>query len=120
MSNSRHSADRAVNILGGIVVVYVWAFVFSGVIAVGLTEGYSLDARWLFLVVPFAASLVMIAGLKTRTTNPRRGLGLIAVALIGPCIWFWFLPFYGPLAIATLVVAATNTPRKKPTAVAIT
>lgn len=112
MPLSPRSANRAINILGGIVVVYVWGFVFSGLIYLTVTGELVADGRLAFMIVPFAASLIMLAGLKTRLTNPRRGLHLIAVALIGPCIWFWFLPFYGPLAIATLVVAITNTPRK--------
>jgi len=118
MSLSPHSANRAINILGGIVVVYVWGFVFSGIIYLTVTGELSADGRLAFMIVPFAASLVMLAGLRARATNPRRGLHLISVALIGPCIWFWFLPFYGPLAIATLVVTITNTPRKNSTAIA--
>ena len=118
MSLSPHTANRAINILGGIVVAYVWGFVLSGVIYIGVTEGYSADLRWLFLAVPFVASLIMIAGLRARSTNPRRGLHLIGVALVGPCVWFWFLPFYGPLAIATLVITVANTPRKNQPSVA--
>lgn len=117
MSLSKSNTNRLLNVLGGAVVAFSW---FPPVVLVALwlfgsvpDTDASLQMRTFFVGVPLLTSVALVIGLRIRSRSPQRGLRLIVVGVLGPAIWFWFLPIYAPVMIAIIALAVSATPRKK-------
>jgi hypothetical protein len=124
MSISTTTATRLLNSLGVLVILYVWGLILGDAFFFTPTEdeiGLELLPFLVWGLPPLLASIAMGAGLLTRDRNPRRAFRLIVAGAIGPAVWFWMLPIYAPVAIATIAIATIVTPRKKarPTAAAV-
>ena len=122
MSKQQLPPNRALTVLGGLTIAYVWFIVL-----VVLREYYVFpwaedDAtRGQMIVwgaVPVASTVLMAVGLKLRSRSPRTALKLIVAGAVGPIVWFWMIWLYGPLMIATIAVAVNSTPRKPSPAMA--
>ena len=114
MSLSNTTTNRLLTTLGVLVIVYVWGVILLDAFFFPAAEdenGWKLKV--LFGIGPVAATIALAIGLRIRAKAPRRGFRLIAAGAIGPAIWFWMLPIYAPLMIATIMVATLATPRKK-------
>jgi hypothetical protein len=124
MSISTTTASRLLNILGALTILYVWGLILGDAFVFTPAEdeiGLELLPFLVWGLPPVLGSIAMGVGLLTRDRNPRRAFRLIVAGSIGPAVWFWMLPVYGPLAIATIAVATVVTPRKRarPTAPAV-
>jgi hypothetical protein len=116
MSLPKSNANRALNILGTLIIIYAWSapvamasfWLFSDVPETDV----SVLMRTFFIVVPAVASIALAIGLKIRSHSPRRGMHLIVAGVMGPAVWLWFLPIYGPVMIAVIALAVSVTPRK--------
>ncbi len=92
----------------------------SGLIAIYGSYIGMMPAAWkddvmtqlVFSGIPTLSAIVLVAGLVIHSKNPRRGLPLIIAGAIGPAVWFWVLPIYGPFMIAVIALAVSVTPRK--------
>lgn len=116
MSMSTTTASRLLNILGGLVILYVWGLVLADAFVFPPAEdeiGWELVPFLVFGLPALLGSIAMAAGLLVRRRAPRRAFRLIVAGAIGPAVWFWMLPVYAPLAIVTIAIAAIVIPREK-------
>ena len=109
MSHPKSTSHRLLYGLSGLIVIY--ALFLSGVGIMSATWDDDVTSKLLFSGVPTLSAIVLVAGLVIQSKNPRRGLPLIIAGAIGPALWFWMLPFYGPLMIAVIALAISVTPR---------
>lgn len=116
MSEQSPPTNRALNVLGGLTIAWVWfcVFFFFGdayLFPAGGDE-VAFGERLVWGVLPIASTAAMAVGLKLRSRSPRKALWLIVVGAIGPMVWFWTIFIYGPLMVATIAVAVNSTPRR--------
>jgi hypothetical protein len=113
MSMSASTANRALAVLGGITIAYVW-FLFIGgfFLWTDNQDEISSASKVLWGAIPVISTIAMAAGLRLRTHSPRAAYWLIVAGAIGPMVWFWMVFVYAPLMIATIAVATSATPRK--------
>jgi len=114
MSLSPSTANRALNALGGLVIL--WVLVWTPIV---MFEDVSQLEMAIFTVVPIASGVAMAVGLLIRSRAPRRALHLIIAGAIGPVVWLWFIPVYVPVMIAVIALAVSVSPRKPQAAAAI-
>lgn len=113
MSMSTTAANRLLTFLGALTVIYVWGIIVADAFFLPKADdeiGWGLKA--LFGAPALAGNISMITGLTIRHHSPRAGFRFIVAGALGPAVWFWMLPIYGPLLIATIAVATIVTPRK--------
>lgn len=112
MSMSTSTSNRALAVLGGLTVAYVW-FLFIGGFFLWTDNEDEIDAlsKVLWGAIPVISTVAMAAGLRLRTQSPRPAYWLIVAGAIGPMVWFWMIFIYAPLMIATIAVATNATPR---------
>ena len=110
MSLTTSTSRRLLYGLCGLIVLY--GLFLSGV---GVFSDWndSLTSTIAYVAVPALSAMILIVGLAVHPKNPRRGLPLIIAGVIGPAVWFWMLPFYGPAMIAAIALAVSVTPRKQ-------
>lgn len=116
MSTSKSTQRRILYLLSGVIVLYAFVLpVVAGTLSIFVDwdDEPGVGAKiWLF-GIPILSTVLLVAGLAMQSRDARRGLPLIIAGAVGPSIWFWMLPLYGPLMIAVIALAVSITPRKR-------
>ncbi len=104
-TNMNDSATMRGLFLGAMLVAIAPAGFGIGVLA-GAGEGFDGAERAMFGLLQIAAAIAMVGGLFLSTTNPRLGIGLVALgAICMAVLWYWLLFLVIPLGAGLVFLA---------------
>ncbi|MGI9666218.1 MAG: hypothetical protein ACR2N2_03835, partial [Acidimicrobiia bacterium] len=98
--------------LAGLIFLYAWMGVAASLFMEPDPDEISGTQKLFWVGVPAVGAVLLLVGLRVRSTDPRRGLHLIIAGAIAPALWYWMLPIYAPFMIAVIALAISVTPRK--------